>query len=88
MALIQSIILVQQEHQSIVFELGVPILGICYGMQIMAVQLGGDANSAEKAEFGFAQVRARNHSELLRDISDEINADWSWLVRCMDESRY
>ncbi len=59
---------------SIVFELGVPILGICYGMQTMAVQLGGDANSAEKAEFGFAQVRSRNHSELLRDISDEINS--------------
>jgi len=59
----------------IVFELGVPILGICYGMQTMAVQLGGDANSAEKAEYGFAQVRARNHSELLRDISDEINLD-------------
>ena len=58
----------------IAFELGVPILGICYGMQTMAVQLGGDANSAEKAEFGFAQVRARNHSELLRDISDEINS--------------
>jgi len=60
---------------SIVFELCVPILGICYGMQTMAVQLGGDANSAEKAEFGFAKVRARNHSELLRDISDEINLD-------------
>jgi len=58
----------------IAFELCVPILGICYGMQTMAVQLGGDANSAEKAEFGFAQVRARNHSELLRDISDEINS--------------
>ena len=58
----------------IAFELGVPILGICYGMQTMAVQLGGDANSAEKAEFGLAQVRARNHSELLRDISDEINS--------------
>jgi len=60
---------------SIVFELCVPILGICYGMQIMAVQLGGDANSAEKAEFGFAKVRARNHSKLLRDICDEINLD-------------
>ena len=58
----------------LVFELGVPILGICYGMQAMAVQLGGNANSAEKAEFGFAQVRDRNHSELLRDISDEINS--------------
>jgi len=58
----------------IVFDLGVPILGICYGMQTMAVQLGGDANSAEKAEYGFAQLRAQNHSELLRDISDEINS--------------
>jgi len=58
----------------IVFELGVPILGICYGMQTMAVQLGGNANFSEKAEFGFSQVRARNHSELLLDISDEINS--------------
>ena len=59
---------------SIVFELGVPILGICYGMQTMAIQLGGNANSAEKAEFGFAQARARNHSEILHNISDEINS--------------
>jgi GMP synthase (glutamine-hydrolysing) len=64
----------------IVFELGIPILGICYGMQTMAVQLGGDTNSAKKAEFGFAQVRARNHSELLRDISDEINLDGHGLL--------
>ena len=64
----------------IIFKLGVPILGICYGMQTMAVQLGGDANSAEKAEFGFAQVRARNHSELLRDISDEINSNGHGLL--------
>ena len=61
----------------IVFELGVPILGICYGMQTMAVQLGGDANSAEKAEFGFAQVRVQNNSELLVDISDEYEFSWS-----------
>ena len=54
----------------IVFKLGVPILGICYGMQTMAVQLGGDAHSAEKSEFGFTKVRVRNDSELLRDISD------------------
>ena len=79
---------VQQEHQTIVFEIGVPILGICYGMQTMAVQLGGNANSAEKAEFGFAQVRVRNHSELLRDICDETNSDWSRFVRRMDESRH
>ena len=58
----------------IVFELNVPLLGICYGMQTMAVQLGGEARSAEKAEYGFALVRARNHSKLLHDISDEINS--------------
>ena len=73
-ALTQSIQTGSARAPDIVFELGVPILGICYGMQTMAVQLGGDARSAEKAEFGFAQVRARNHSELLNDISDEINS--------------
>ncbi len=60
---------------NIVFDLEVPILGICYGMQTMAVQLGGDATSAEKAEFGFAKIRARNHSKLLSGINDEINSD-------------
>ena len=59
----------------IVFELDVPILGICYGMQTMAVQLGGNANVAHKSEFGFAQIRARNHSQLLNEICDEINSD-------------
>ncbi len=59
----------------IIFELQVPILGICYGMQTMAVQLGGKARSSEKAEFGFAQIRARNHSKLLFDIEDEINSE-------------
>lgn len=60
---------------SIVFELNIPILGICYGMQTMAVQLGGDARSAKKAEFGFAKIRVRNHSKLLSDIKDEINSE-------------
>ena len=59
----------------IVFELDVPILGICYGMQTMAVQLGGDANIANKSEFGFAQIRARNHSQLLYEIFDEMSSD-------------
>jgi len=64
----------------IVFELNVPLLGICYGMQTMAVQLGGDARSAEKAEYGFAQIRARNHSSLLNNISDKINSDGHGLL--------
>jgi GMP synthase (glutamine-hydrolysing) len=65
---------------NIVFDLEVPILGICYGMQTMAVQLGGDATSAEKAEFGFAKIRARNHSKLLSGINDEINSDGHGLL--------
>ena len=60
---------------NIVFNLKVPILGICYGMQTMAVQLGGEAKSSKKPEFGFAQIRARNHSKLLTNINDEINTD-------------
>ena len=58
-----------------VFKLNVPILGICYGMQTMAVQLGGNAKSANTAEFGFAKIRARNHSQLLDEIYDEIDSD-------------
>ncbi len=53
-----------------VFELGVPVLGICYGMQTMAHQLGGKVEGGHKREFGFASVRARGHTELLRDIAD------------------
>ena len=56
-----------------VFELGVPVLGICYGMQTMAVQLGGKVASSTHREFGYAQVRARAHSALLRDIEDHTN---------------
>ncbi|WP_045223309.1 glutamine-hydrolyzing GMP synthase [Methyloterricola oryzae] len=53
-----------------VFELGVPVLGICYGMQTMAEQLGGKVEGADHREFGYAQVRARGHSALLRHIED------------------
>ncbi|HCX87249.1 MAG TPA: GMP synthase (glutamine-hydrolyzing) [Gammaproteobacteria bacterium] len=53
-----------------VFALGIPVLGICYGMQTMAGQLGGIVAPATHREYGYAQVRARGHSELLRDIED------------------
>lgn len=53
-----------------IFSLGVPVLGICYGMQTIAAQFGGRVESATHREFGFAQVRARGHSELLRNIED------------------
>ncbi|MCS3903133.1 GMP synthase (glutamine-hydrolyzing) [Methylohalomonas lacus] len=64
----------------IVFELGVPVLGICYGMQTMAVQLGGAVEPSTKREFGFAGVRARGHSVLLRDIQDHVNDEGHGLL--------
>jgi len=54
----------------VVFELGVPVMGICYGMQTMAAQLGGAVEPGKVREFGFAEVRARGHSRLLEGIED------------------
>ena len=53
-----------------VFELGVPVLGICYGMQTMATQLGGKVEAGHTREFGYAEVRAHGHTELLKGIED------------------
>ncbi len=53
-----------------VFDLGVPVLGICYGMQTMAQQLGGRVESGQTREFGYAEVRARGHTRLLNGIQD------------------
>ncbi len=58
-----------------VFELGVPVLGICYGMQAMAAQLGGTVEPSGKREYGYAQVRVRGHSRLLRDIEDHASPE-------------
>ncbi|MPZ47516.1 MAG: glutamine-hydrolyzing GMP synthase, partial [Betaproteobacteria bacterium] len=57
----------------VVFDLGVPVLGICYGMQTMAAQLGGEVEQGAKREFGYAEIRARGHSRLFRDIEDRRN---------------
>jgi GMP synthase (glutamine-hydrolysing) len=54
----------------VVFELGVPVLGICYGMQTMAQQLGGRVESGHQREFGYAEVRARGHTRLLAGLED------------------
>ena len=62
------------------FELGVPVLGICYGMQSMAAHLGGEVETSDDREFGYAQVRARGHSRLLADIEDEVNAEGHGLL--------
>ena len=64
----------------IVFQLGVPVLGICYGMQTMAQQLGGKVAASSLREFGYARVRARGHSRLLRDIQDETNEEGHGLL--------
>jgi GMP synthase (glutamine-hydrolysing) len=56
-----------------VFELGVPVLGICYGMQTMAAQLGGTVEPGKVREFGYAEVRVRGHSRLFDGIQDRVN---------------
>jgi len=57
----------------LVFELGVPVLGICYGMQTMAMQLGGKVEAGTVREFGHAQIRAHGHTKLFDGIQDETN---------------
>ena len=60
---------------ALVFSLGVPVLGICYGMQTMASQLGGLVEASDHREFGYAEVRARGHSRLLTDIEDHTSSE-------------
>ncbi len=55
-----------------VFDLGVPVLGICYGMQTMAEQLGGKVEGSDLREFGYARIKTEGSSALLKDIADHI----------------
>ena len=64
----------------LVFELGVPVLGICYGMQTMAAQLGGQVENGTVREFGYAEVRARGHSKLFEGVQDRANAEGHGLM--------
>jgi GMP synthase (glutamine-hydrolysing) len=59
----------------IVFNLGVPVLGICYGMQTMAEQLGGKVINSTEHEYGYAQVRAHGHTKFLNEIEDEVTPE-------------
>jgi GMP synthase (glutamine-hydrolysing) len=59
----------------IIFELGIPVLGICYGLQTMTEQLGGKVESSDHREFGYAQIRARGHSKLFSGIEDHLSAE-------------
>jgi GMP synthase (glutamine-hydrolysing) len=76
-----SVYEVEEWHApQVVFELGVPVLGICYGMQTMAQQLGGKVENSGKREFGYAEIRARGHSELFRGIQDRLNGEGHGLL--------
>ncbi len=65
-----SVYEVDDKAPDAVFDLGVPVLGICYGMQTMAQQLGGKVEAGTTREFGYAEVRAHGHTELLKGIED------------------
>jgi GMP synthase (glutamine-hydrolysing) len=62
------------------FALGVPVLGICYGMQTMAAQLGGAVDNGTVREFGYAEVRAQGHGRLLQGIQDRANQEGHGLL--------
>jgi GMP synthase (glutamine-hydrolysing) len=64
-----------------VFDMGVPVLGICYGMQTMAQQLGGRVEAGSVREFGYAEVRARGHTKLLDGIEDYRTADGHGMLK-------
>ncbi|MEY4439733.1 MAG: synthase [Pseudomonadota bacterium] len=64
-----------------VFELGLPVLGICYGMQTMATQLGGKVEAGTTREFGYAEVRAHGHTELLKGIEDFATAEGHGMLK-------
>ncbi|HEF5783730.1 GMP synthetase [Burkholderia multivorans] len=74
-----------EDHQlrapQAVWELGVPVLGICYGMQTMAVQLGGKVEWSDHREFGYAEVRAHGHTRLLDGIEDFTTAEGHGMLK-------
>ena len=65
----------------VLFSLGIPVLGICYGMQTMAQQLGGRVEGGHHREFGYAEVRARGHTKLLGGIEDFRNDDGHGMLK-------
>ncbi|RZI86506.1 MAG: glutamine-hydrolyzing GMP synthase [Rubrivivax sp.] len=74
-----------EDHQlrapQAVWDLGVPVLGICYGMQTMAVQLGGKVEWSDHREFGYAEVRALGHTKLLEGIEDFSSAEGHGMLK-------
>jgi GMP synthase (glutamine-hydrolysing) len=60
---------------SLAFELGIPVLGICFGMYAIAAALGGKVEGGHKREFGYAELRARGHTKLFDGIQDYVTAE-------------
>ena len=72
------------EHETpraaqIVFDLGVPVLGICYGLQTMAAQLGGKVDTSAKREYGYAEVKVVG-GELLEGLHDRLDSNNAGLL--------
>ena len=72
------------EHETpraaqVVFDLGVPVLGICYGLQTMAAQLGGKVDTSAEREYGYAEVKVVG-GKLLDDLHDRLDADNAGLL--------
>ncbi|MFL0809781.1 MAG: glutamine-hydrolyzing GMP synthase [Agarilytica sp.] len=63
-----------------VFEQGVPVLGICYGMQTMALQFGGKVQGSSVQEFGYAQIKVEGENKLFHDIKDHVDHDGAALL--------
>ena len=74
-----------EDHQlrapQAVFDLGVPVLGICFGMYTMAEQLGGKVESSTHREYGYAEVRAHGHTALLDGIQDFSTPDGHGMLK-------
>ena len=64
----------------LIFTLQCPILGICYGMQTMAIQLGGQVSQGMNREFGYAEIKVKNPGRLLTNIEDRFSKDNSALL--------
>jgi len=76
-----SVYEVDDRAPDVVFELGIPVLGICYGMQTMAEQLGGKVEAGQTREFGYAEVRAHGHTDLLKGIEDFATAEGHGMLK-------
>ncbi len=63
-----------------VFELGIPVLGICYGMQTMAAQLSGTVETSKICEFGYAEIQAQGDTALLKDMHDRVDTQGHGLL--------